>query len=332
MNLNMVASFYKVLRVNVQIEEWWKFMIYTVTFNPALDYVIDVNDIKLGELNRTTEEKIFCGGKGINVSFVLKTLGIDSIALGFVAGFTGKEIEKRVKSFGVSTDFINLKNGLSRINVKVRSDKETEINAQGPIILEKEIEEFYHKLQQLQDGDILILAGSIPSSLPNNMYEKILEKLHSRTIRIVVDATNELLKNVLPYHPFLIKPNHHELAEMFQVTIQTEDEIVLYAKKLRTMGACNVLVSMGAKGAILVDEFEVVHKIGVPKGVQKYSVGAGDSMVAGFLAGFMRSNQYEIALKVGTAAGSATAFSEGLATKDMIEKLLSELDESYSKR
>ncbi len=300
-------------------------MVYTVTFNPALDYVIDINDIKLGEMNRTTQEIIYCGGKGINVSFVLKALGIDSIALGFIAGFTGKEIEKKVQDSGVATDFISLQNGFSRINVKVRSDQETELNAQGPIILDNEIEEFYHKLDHLQDGDTLVLAGSIPSSLPNNMYEKIMEKLQSRQIRIVVDATNELLKNVLPYHPFLIKPNQHELAEMFQVTIHTEDEIILYAKKLRTMGARNVLVSMGAKGAILVDEFDVIHKIGVPSGKQKYSVGAGDSMVAGFLAGFMRTNQYEVALKLGTAAGSATAFSQGLATKDMIDRLLSEL-------
>ncbi len=303
-------------------------MIYTVTVNPALDYVIDVSDVKLGEMNRATKEKIYCGGKGINVSFVLKTLGIDSIALGFIAGFTGKEIEKRVKATGVSTDFITLKSGSSRINVKIRSNRETEINAQGPIILEKEIEEFYHKLDQLQDGDTLVLAGSIPSSLPNNMYEKIMERLQGRQIRIVVDATNELLKTALPYHPFLIKPNHHELAEMFQVTIQTEEEIITYAKKLRTMGARNVLVSMGEKGAILVDEFDVIHKIKAPSGDQKYSVGAGDSMVAGFLAGYIRSNEYEVALRVGTAAGSATAFSDELATKDMIERMLSELDES----
>ncbi|MDD5934128.1 MAG: 1-phosphofructokinase [Clostridiales bacterium] len=300
-------------------------MIYTVTFNPALDYVIDVDELQNGMVNRTKNEKVFCGGKGINVSIVLKTLGVDSKALGFVAGFTGKEIEDRVKKAGVIADFISLKDGISRINVKIRSHAETELNAQGPKILKEDIDSFFHKLDAIMDGDLLILAGSIPSSLPSNLYEKIMEYLQAKQVKIVVDATKDLLKNVLKYHPFLIKPNHHELAELFDATIQSKEDVIRYAKMLQKMGAVNVLVSMGAEGAILVDEFEQVHSIGTPSGNAKYCVGAGDSMVAGFIAGYLMDGTYDTALRFGAAAGSATAFSEGLATKEMIEECIGQI-------
>ena len=300
-------------------------MIYTVTFNPALDYVVQAKEINLGQVNRLEETHIFSGGKGINVSFVLKALDIDSVALGFVAGFTGKEIEDSIKRAGIQADFIKLQSGLSRINVKIKSNQETELNAQGPNINKGEIDELFHKLDQLNDQDTLVLAGSIPNTLPDDIYEKILERIHQKKIRIIVDATKDLLKKVLKYHPFLIKPNHHELADIFEVTITTKEEIIHYAKELQKLGAQNVLISMASKGAILVDEFGQVHIMGVPKGIVRNSVGAGDSMVAGFLAGYLMNKDYLTALKVGTAAGSATAFSDGLATKELVEQLLQKL-------
>jgi 1-phosphofructokinase len=296
-----------------------------VTFNPALDYVVQVEDIKLGEVNRTISDQIYYGGKGINVSILLKTLEIDSVALGFIAGFTGREIEDSVKSAGISTDFITLANGYSRINVKMKSKVETELNAQGPSILPAELEGFFDKLDGLKSNDTIVLAGSIPSSIPDDVYEKIMERLEGKQVRIIVDATKDLLKRVLKYKPFLIKPNHHELAELFDVTISTQEEIIHYAKELQKLGAQNVLISMASAGAILIDEHVRVHIMGVPKGVVKNSVGAGDSMVAGFIAGYMKSGDYATALKVGTAAGSATAFSDGLATKELIEQLLQKL-------
>lgn len=300
-------------------------MIYTVTFNPALDYVVAVDELTIGHVNRTASEEVYYGGKGINVSVLLNTLGLQSVALGFIAGFTGEEIEHGVKAQGIETDFIKLPHGISRINLKIKSTEETEINAQGPEIDEAAIQQLFDKLDNLVEGDTLVLAGSIPKTLPDNIYEQIMERLSGKNIRIVVDATNNLLKNVLKYKPFLIKPNNHELGEMFNVKIQSEEDIIYYAHQLQEMGAKNVLISMAGDGAILVDENNTVHKIGVPSGKVINSVGAGDSMVGGFLAGFMNSGDYEQALRLGTASGSATAFSKGLGSKELIDSLLETL-------
>ena len=300
-------------------------MIYTVTFNPSLDYVIEVDSFTLGRVNRSKQEDMYPGGKGINVSIVLKNLGIESNALGFIAGFTGEEIENRVKEFGCNTDFIKLKDGLSRINVKLKSNEESEINGGGPIIDEESLENLYSKLDTLGQGDILVLAGSIPTSLPEDIYEKIMARLEQKDIKIVVDATKDLLLNVLKYKPFLIKPNNHELGEMFNVELKSDEEIIHYAKKLQEQGAKNVLISMAGEGAILITESGEAVKSGVPKGKVKNSVGAGDSMVAGFIAGYLNDNDLKEAFKMGVATGSASAFSEWLATKDKVLKLLAEL-------
>lgn len=300
-------------------------MIYTVTFNPALDYVIRMEKLELGMVNRSSAEAIFYGGKGINVSTVLNNIGVESVALGFVAGFTGQEIEEGVKALGVTTDFIHLPEGLSRINVKIKAEQETEINGQGPQIKMEQVEGLFEQIERLKEGDCLVLAGTIPASLPSDIYEQIMERLQGRDIHIVVDATKDLLLNVLKYHPFLIKPNNHELGEMFHTVLQSDEEIIAYAKKLQDMGARNVLVSMAGDGAILVTETDEVHKIGVPKGTVVNSVGAGDSMVAGFIASYFREHDYLKALKFGTATGSATAFSEGLAPKEKVEELLKTL-------
>ena len=300
-------------------------MIYTVTFNPALDYVIRMESLKLGTVNRSSAEAVYYGGKGINVSTVLKNIGVDSVALGFVAGFTGKEIEEGVKNMGVATDFIKLPEGMSRINVKIKAEQETEINGQGPAISMEKVEKLFEKLDRLEKGDCLVLAGAIPASLPSDIYEQIMDRLKDKEIRIVVDATKDLLLNVLKYHPFLIKPNNHELGEMFGVVLKTDEEIVEYAKKLQERGARNVLISMAGDGAILLTETKEVYKMGVPKGTVVNSVGAGDSMVAGFVASYFKEHDYLKALKFGTATGSATAFSEGLATMDKVEELLKTL-------
>lgn len=300
-------------------------MIYTVTFNPALDYVIRMESLKLGTVNRSSAEAVYYGGKGINVSTVLKNIGVDSVALGFVAGFTGKEIEEGVKNMGVATDFIKLPEGMSRINVKIKAEQETEINGQGPAISMEKVEKLFEKLDRLEKGDCLVLAGTIPASLPSDIYEQIMDRLKDKEIRIVVDATKDLLLNVLKYHPFLIKPNNHELGEMFGVVLKTDEEIVEYAKKLQERGARNVLISMAGDGAILLTETKEVYKMGVPKGTVVNSVGAGDSMVAGFVASYFKEHDYLKALKFGTATGSATAFSEGLATVDKVEELLKTL-------
>lgn len=296
-------------------------MIYTVTFNPALDYVVRVNHFTLGSVNRTVGENIFYGGKGINVSAVLANLGFKSTALGFVAGFTGDEIERGVKNLGFSSDFIRVKKGMSRINVKLKSDEESEINGMGPEITKEDVEELFGKLEGLRKGDVLVLSGSIPSSIDSRIYERILEVLKGRGILAVVDAEKDLLLNVLKYHPFLIKPNNFELGDMFGVTLENEEQIAEYAKCLQEKGARNVLVSMAGDGALLVTETDEVHKLGVAKGTVKNSVGAGDSMVAGFLAGYLENGDYGHALKLGTAAGGATAFSDGLGTKEEIMRL-----------
>ena len=300
-------------------------MIYTVTFNPALDYIVFLDDMKLGDINRATRESIFYGGKGINVSTILNTLGLETTALGFVAGFTGKAIEEGLASLGIHTDFIHLPEGNSRINVKVKHEDETEINGQGPVITDEAIEALFAKLDTLTEDDILVLAGSIPNTLPEDIYEKILARLEEKRIRIAVDATKDLLLNVLKYHPFLIKPNNHELGEMFHTVCKTKDDIEHYAKELQKMGARNVLISMAGDGAILITEEGETIQMGTPKGKVINSVGAGDSMVAGFLAGYLKNGSYEEALKTGTAAGSATAFSEGLASLEMFHKMMEQL-------
>ncbi|MBP0983574.1 MAG: 1-phosphofructokinase [Oscillospiraceae bacterium] len=299
-------------------------MVYTVTFNPAIDYVVHTGEMKLGATNRSEREEMYFGGKGINVSIVLRELGIKSKALGFTAGFTGEAIENGLADMGIDTDFVRLEKGNSRINVKIKSAEETELNGQGPDIDDKAIATLFEKLDKLSDGDTLILAGSIPSSLPSDIYERILERLSGKQIKVVVDATKDLLLNVLKYKPFLIKPNDHELGEMFGVELITDDEIEKYARKLQDMGAVNVLISMAGDGAMLIDEFGKKHRCGVCRGTVKNSVGAGDSMVAGFTAGSINGD-YEYALKLGTAAGGATAFSDGLATKEKISELLATL-------
>lgn len=299
-------------------------MIYTVTFNPAIDYVVHTKEMKFGATNRSLKEDIYFGGKGINVSIILKELGIASKTLGFTAGFTGEAIEKGLANMGIDTDFVHLKKGNSRINVKIKSNVETELNGQGPDIDGSAIALLFEKFDALSCGDILILAGSIPSSLPSDVYEKILQKISHKKIRTVVDATNDLLLNVLKYKPFLIKPNNHELSEMFGVELKTDEEIEKYARKLKNMGAVNVLISMAEKGAMLIDENGITHRLGACKGTVKNSVGAGDSMVAGFIAG-IQNGDYEYALRLGTAAGGATAFSDGLAKKEKISELLKTL-------
>lgn len=299
-------------------------MIYTVTFNPAIDYVIRTGAIKTGAVNRTSSEQFFFGGKGINVSFVLAELGVKSKALGFVAGFTGAAIETGIREKGIDADFVHIEDGFSRINIKIKADEETEINGQGPKITEDALEQLYEKLDRLTDGDTIVLAGSIPGSLPSDIYEKILARLADRKIRAVVDASGKLLLNVLKYRPFLIKPNNFELEEMFGVKLETVEQIKCYARKLKEMGAQNVLVSMAGDGALLLDETGNFHHCGVCRGEVRNSVGAGDSMVAGFIAG-VEKGDYSYALKLGTACGGATAFSDGLATREEITRLMSEL-------
>ncbi len=301
-------------------------MIYTVTFNPAIDYVVHLNGpLKQEGINRNASEEYQFGGKGINVSNVLRTLGIESKALGFVAGFTGEGLEKGLQASGLCTDFIHVSEGMTRINVKVKAEQEAEINGIGPNITAEDMKQLYHKLDQIQAGDTLVLSGSIPSCLASDTYEKIMAYLADKDIRIVVDATRDLLVNVLKYHPFLIKPNNHELGEIFNTVLKTDEEIADCARKLQEMGGRNILVSMAGDGALLLDETGEVHRIGCPKGKVQNSVGAGDSMVAGFLAGYLTKQDYGYALKLGTAAGSATAFSIGLAEKQDIEQLLQTL-------
>lgn len=293
-------------------------MIYTVTFNPALDYVVSVDNLLAGKVNRTTSEKLYYGGKGINVSLILNRLGVENIAYGFSAGFTGEAIERGLRERGVKTDFIRLKDGLSRINIKIKSSCETEINGQGPDIPQDSIDDLFRKLSTIKSGDTLVLAGSIPQTLPSDIYETILNKLSGKGIRFVVDATKDLLLNVLKYHPFLIKPNNFELGEIFGKQLTTKDEIISCAKELQDKGAENVLVSMGGSGAILVSSDNKIYHIKAVGGTVRNTVGSGDSMVAGFIAGYMKTGDYKYALELGSAAGSATAFSDDLGTYDEI--------------
>lgn len=300
-------------------------MIYTVTFNPAIDYVVHFEHLRPGEINRNESEEFQFGGKGINVSNVLRTLGFDTVALGFVAGFIGEGFEKGLTEMGLKTDLIHVKEGMTRINVKVKAAEETEINGIGPVITEEDMAKLYEKLDAIGPDDVLVLSGSIPKCLPGDTYERIMARLDGRGIPIAVDATKDLLVNVLKYHPFLIKPNNHELGEIFGKVLKTDEEIADCARKLQEMGGRNILVSMAGAGALLLDENGRVHRIGCPKGKVLNSVGAGDSMVAGFLAGWLGKGDYDYALKLGTATGSATAFSIGLAERPLIESLLATL-------
>ena len=300
-------------------------MIYTVTLNPSIDYVIELDSLNHGSVNRVNEENIYPGGKGINVSNILNELGYKNIALGFISGFTGKYIVDSMIAKNLNCDFIELSNGFTRINVKIKSNEETEVNGNGPNISEEDLQKLYDKIDNLKNGDILVLAGSIPSTVDDKLYENIMKRLEDKNIKIVVDATKNLLLNVLKYNPFLIKPNNHELAEMFNVELNSTEDVVFYARKLKEMGAQNVLISMGKDGALLVTENDEVFASSVAKGEVVNSVGAGDSMVAGFIAGYLKSNSYEEALRLGAASGGATAFSSDLATREFIDKLVNEI-------
>lgn len=297
-------------------------MIYTVTFNPSLDYVVTVEHFTDGIVNRTKDERIFPGGKGVNVSMVLKNLGHENTALGFLAGFTGCELQRLLEESGVRADFISVDKGMSRINVKLRSEQETEINGQGPLISKEDIAKLYAKLDMLNDDDVLVLAGSIPDVMPGSMYMDIMRYLQDKNLKIVVDATKDLLVNVLRHHPFLIKPNNHELGEIFGVTIENKEDVILYAKKMQEMGARNVLVSMAGEGAVLVADDGEIFKADAPKGRVVNSVGAGDSMVAGFIAGYLENGNYADAFRMGVCTGSASAFSEELAKKSEVTELM----------
>lgn len=297
-------------------------MIYTVTLNPSLDYVVDVDDFELGRTNRAVSERLYAGGKGINVSFVLKNLGFESTALGFSAGFTGEEIKKQIRERGIAENFITVLNGQSRINIKLRGQQETEINGMGPDIEKEHIQQLLKKLSVLSPGDYLILAGSVPMKINDTIYYDILKTLDKKGIKAVVDTTGDLLLNVLKYHPFLIKPNIHELSELFSTEIKTKEEVVQYGLKLQDMGAQNVIVSMAGDGAVFICENGEIYKSEAPKGVVKNSVGAGDSMVAGFLAGFCETKDFAKAFKMGVCTGSASAFSEDLATKEQVRQVM----------
>ncbi len=303
-------------------------MIYTVTFNPSLDYIVSVDDFQLGLTNRTNFEQILPGGKGINVSTVLMNLGVENTALGFAAGFTGAEVVRRLEEMGVKNGLIRIESGFTRINLKLRSIDGTEINGQGPVISKEKVQELIAQIDELGAGDVLFLSGSIPASMPDDIYRKIMEMLDGRGVRIVVDATRDLLMNVLPYHPFLIKPNHHELGEIFGVTLKTREEVVPYGKKLQEMGAQNVLISMAGEGAVLIAADGRVFSAPAPEGKLVNGVGAGDSMVAGFMAGWLEKQDYEHAFYMGVSAGSASAFSEQLAVKAEIEAVYRQVTEN----
>lgn len=297
-------------------------MICTVTFNPSLDYIVRVDDMRLGVINRTTYEQVLPGGKGINVSIVLGNLGHESRALGFLAGFTGAEIARRVREAGVDADFIEVAEGMSRINAKIKSNEETELNGQGPLITETDIEQLYARLDVLSQDDTLVISGSVPATLPGDMYERIMERLDGRGVRIVVDAERELLTRVLPYRPFLVKPNNIELGDIYGVKLETRADVIPYAKRMQQAGARNVLVSMAGEGGVLVAESGEVFDRPAAKGEVVNSVGAGDSSVAGFLAGLAETGSYETAFRMALASGSASAFSDHLATRPEVEELM----------
>ena len=304
-------------------------MIFTVTLNPSIDYVVRLDKLTNGITNRTTSEEYYFGGKGINVSCVLAELGLDSTAYGFVAGFTGEAIEKGIRNDRIITDFIKLKHGISRINIKIKAGEETEINCQGPHIDDSELERLLQKIDRIANGDTLVIAGSIPNTMPDDVYERMLERISRKDVKIVVDATKQLLVNSLKYKPFLIKPNRQELSEIFGTEVKTEDEIEKYAKELQKMGAKNVLISLGGEGAMLIDENGEKHKAGVLKEKVINTVGSGDSMVAGFVAGYEKEHSYPYALKLGSVCGNATAFLSGLATREKIDELLVKFEKEF---
>lgn len=297
-------------------------MIYTVTFNPSLDYIVSVPGFELGKTNRTESEQLLPGGKGINVSILLNHIGIESTALGFCAGFTGEEIKRQLQVQGIHTDFIQMENGCARINLKLQNVEGTEINGMGPAISEEKTKELLERLDVLKEGDVLVLAGSIPASMPDDMYRNIAARMEGKKILLAVDATKDLLVNVLEYHPFVIKPNNHELGEIFGVKITEKEDVITYAKKMPEKGAGNVLVSMAGDGAVLVAEDGSIFQAEAPKGKVVNSVGAGDSMVAGFVTGYLKTGSYKEAFQMGVCTGSASAFSEELATEPEVLALL----------
>ena len=301
-------------------------MIYTVTLNPSIDHVIEMNELQEGIVNKVNIENFYAGGKGINVSKILKEHGVENIALGFISGFTGEFIKNNLEQCGIKNDFINVLNGYSRINMKIKTNEnETEINGLGPSISSSNIKDLFNQLEKLSSNDILVLAGSIPPSLSDNFYEEIMKQLSTKNVKIIVDARNNLLLNVLKYRPFLIKPNHHEISEIFNKEIKTIDELIFHGNKLKEMGAQNVLISMGGDGAILITESNEIYRSNIPKGTLKNSVGSGDSMVGGFIAGYLKTNDYKEALKLGAASGSATAYSDDLAKISFINELSSQI-------
>ena len=304
-------------------------MIFTITLNPSIDYVVRLDKLTSGITNRTTSEENYFGGKGINVSCVLAELGLDSTAYGFVAGFTGEAIEKGIRNDRIITDFIKLKHGISRINIKIKAGEETEINCQGPHIDDSELERLLQKIDRIANGDTLVIAGSIPNTMPDDVYERMLERISRKDVKIVVDATKQLLVNSLKYKPFLIKPNRQELSEIFGTEVKTEEDIEKYAKELQKMGAKNVLISLGGEGAMLIDENGEKHKAGVLKEKVINTVGSGDSMVAGFVAGYEKEHSYPYALKLGSVCGNATAFLSGLATREKIDELLVKFEKEF---
>lgn len=301
-------------------------MIYTVTLNPSLDYFVTVENFALGKTNRTASEQIIPGGKGLNVSMVLKNLGVDSTALGFVAGFVGREIVRSMDAMDIDSKWIMLEEGNSRINVKVKNIEGTEINGKGPEVPEEKLEQMMDIVKVMKAGDYLVLAGSIPSSMPDSIYKDMMASVVDKGVEVIVDATGELLMQVLAYKPFLIKPNNHELGALFGVTIEERAEVLPYARKLQKVGARNVLVSMAGKGAVLLAEDGQVFEMDAPRGTLVNAVGAGDSMVAGFLTGWLESKDYKKAFEMGVCAGSASAFSEEFATREEVEVLLSKLE------
>lgn len=300
-------------------------MIYTVTLNPSLDYIVSVTDLNLGTTNRTTNELLYPGGKGINVSIVLNNLGIESKILGFTAGFTGREIRRKIKEIGLSENFIDVNEGMSRINIKIRSNEETEVNGMGPKLTEENIKNLYEQLDALTEGDVLVLSGSIPSGLSSTLYQDIMKRYKDKRLLIAVDASKDLLTNVLPLNPFVIKPNQQELEEILDIKLNDTQDGVIYAKKLQETGARNVIVSMAGNGAVLVTEDGDTFYTKPPVGKAVNSVGAGDSMLAGFLYGYLTFKDYEKAFYYSVCTGSASAFSEGLATKDAVERLLAKI-------